>query len=151
MNKFEKLNKGQKLFKIDVENPTFKKLNTFNDKDVLKVLGCYINKHSVFGDEPIFICQTVSKEIFFVNCPKGHIQTVEEIIKDSELVNAINNGECFIEVQKYFSQRFKKECFDFNFIENGFDVNHNSNNQVNTSNGNINSNNTFDDEPTEIF
>ena len=115
---FTKLNKSNvKLFTVEVENPVFRKLNTFEDGEVLKVLGCYKNTKSVFGEEPIFIVENIEHKIFFVNMPKQHLETIDNIIKDKELVDGINKGLCYIEVVKYYSKKYKKECFNFNFID----------------------------------
>ena len=115
---FTKLNKSNiNLFTVNVGKPIFRKLNTFEDGQVLKVLGCYKNTKSVFGVEPIFIVGNNEKEIFFVNMPKQHLETIDNIIKDKELIDGINNGLCYIEVVKYFSKKYKKECFNFNFID----------------------------------
>ena len=115
---FAKLNKSNvKLFTVEVENPVFRKLKTFEVGEVLKVLGCYKNTKSVFGDEPIFIVENIEHKIFFVNMPKQHLETIDNIIKDKELIDGINKGLCYIEVVKYYSKKYKKECFNFNFID----------------------------------
>lgn len=114
---FTKLNKSTKLFNVDVKEPVFKKLNDFNSGDIFKVLGCYKNTKSVYGEEPVFIVSDNQSNIFFVNCPKHHLETINTIIADKELVDGINNGYCFIEVTKYYSKKYKKECTDFDFIE----------------------------------
>jgi len=76
----------------------------------------YINKKSKFGDEPIFIVKDIYNNIFFVKMPTHHIETLNKIINDNELVNGVNNGECFIRIVQYFSKRFNKNCFDFEFV-----------------------------------
>lgn len=115
---FTKLNKSNvKLFTVEVENPVFRKLNTFEVGEVLKVLGCYKNTKSVFGDEPIFIVENIEHKIFFVNMPKQHLETIDNIIKDKELIDGINKGLCYIMVVKYYSKKYKKDCFNFNFID----------------------------------
>lgn len=116
MNKFVNLNKNTRLFKVEVENPVFKRLNEFKENEVLKVLGMYINNKSTFGDEPIFIVEDIEDNIFFVNMPKHHLDTLNTIINDSELVQGINERECFIKTISYYSKRFKKQCYDFEFV-----------------------------------
>lgn len=117
MNMFESLNKGQKLFTIEVKNPIFRKLSTFESGEKLQVLGMYKNKKSTFGEQPVFIVQTNKKDIFFVNVSKKHCETVDIICKNKEMVDLVNKGQCFIQVCTYYSNKFKKECYDFNFIE----------------------------------
>lgn len=117
MNMFESLNKGQKLFTIEVKNPIFRKLSSFESGEKLQVLGMYKNKKSSFGEQAIFIVKTKNSDVFFVNVSKHHCDTVDTICKNKEMVDAVNNGQCFIEVCTYYSNKFKKECYDFNFIE----------------------------------
>lgn len=115
---FTKLNKSNvNLFTVKVENPIFRKLNTFSEGQVLRVLGCYKNTKSVFGEEPIFIVENNEKEIFFVNMPKQHLETIDNIIKDKELIDGINKGLCYIKVVKYYSKKYKKDCYNFDFID----------------------------------
>lgn len=116
-NLFEKLNKQTKLFNVEVENPVFKKINQFNVGDVLNVKGMYTNKKSRFGDEPVFIVKDVYNNIFFVKMPNHHLETLTTIITDKEMIDGINNGECFIKIISYYSKRFNKTCFDFEFCD----------------------------------
>ena len=115
---FTKLNKSNvNLFTVNVGKPIFRKLNTFEEGQVLKVLGCYKNTKSVYGDEPIFIVENNEKEIFFVNMPKQHLETIDNILKDKELIDGINKGLCYIKVVKYYSKKYKKDCSNFDFID----------------------------------
>lgn len=116
-NIFTSLNKTTKLFTIEVENPIFKKLSEFQDGETLQVLGCYKNKKSIYGDSPVFIVKDVHNNIFFVNVPKNHLETIDAITNNMDMVNAVNNGLCYIEVAQYFSKRFNKNCFDFQFVD----------------------------------
>ena len=45
-NIFKSLNTGKKLFDVTIDNPVFRKLSSFENDTVLKVVGCYINKKS---------------------------------------------------------------------------------------------------------
>ena len=121
MNMFTNLNKNTKLFNVEVENPTFKKINQFNENEIVQVLGCYINKKSNFGDDPIFIVRDYTGSIYFVNMPKHHLETLNAIISNSELIQGINDGECFIKIVTYFSKKYKKMCFDFEFVESNIE------------------------------
>ena len=116
MSMFTKLNKTTKLFNVEVENPIFKKIADFQENECVQVLGGYTNKKSRYGDEPIFIVKDIQGNIFFVNMPNHHLQTLNTIISDNELVKGVNNGECFIKIVTYFSKRFNKQCFDFEFV-----------------------------------
>lgn len=121
MSMFTDLNKGTKLFNVEVEHPTFKKINQFNENEVVQVLGCYTNKKSTFGDEPIFIVRDYTGSIYFVNMPKHHLDTLNTIITNAELVQGINDGKCFIKIITYYSKKYKKNCFDFEFVESSIE------------------------------
>lgn len=134
---FEKLNRQTKLFNVDIENPEFRKLSTFNDGQILRVDGMYINKKSVYGEEPIFIVFDGSKH-YFVNMPKQHLETIDTVIHTSEMVDGINGGECYIQVVGYYSKRFNKQCFDIQFIAkptNSFNSKPVNNNGFSSGNG----------------
>lgn len=117
MNLFNELNNNSKVFDVKVESPVFKKLTSFAEKTVLQVLGCYISRKSVYGAEPVFIVKDKDSNIFFVNMPKHRIETVETIIHNENMVKAINNGECYIEVITYFSKKYNKQCSDIQFVD----------------------------------
>ena len=121
MNMFTNLNKKTKLFNVDVENQIFRKINQFSENEIVQVLGCYTNKKSNFGDEPIFIVRNCTGSIYFVNMPKHHLETLNTIINNSELVQGINDGKCFIKIVTYFSKKYKKMCFDFEFVESSIE------------------------------
>lgn len=118
---FTNLNKSEKLFNVDVERPIFRKINQFSENEIVQVLGCYVNKKSNFGNEPIFIIRDYTGSIYFVNMPKHHLETLNAIITNSELVQGINEGECFIKIVTYYSKKYKKNCFDFEFVESSIE------------------------------
>ena len=118
---FTNLNKNTKLFNVDVERPIFRKINQFSENEIVQVLGCYTNKKSTFGNEPIFIIKDYTNSIYFVNVPKHHLETLNTIITNAELVQGINKGECFIKFVTYFSKKYKKMCFDFEFVESSIE------------------------------
>lgn len=129
-NIFKSLNTGKKLFDVTIDNPVFRKLSSFENDTVLKVVGCYVNKKSDFGEQPVFIVYD-SKDYFFVNVPVRHIETVNAIISNDDMVNAVNNGDCFIKVEKYYNNKFKKECFDFEFVDSAeYESLHKENNSI---------------------
>lgn len=121
MSMFTDLNKHTKLFNVEVEKPTFKKINQFNENEEVQVLGCYTNKKSTFGDEPIFIIRDYTGSIYFVIMPKHRLDTLNTIITNAELVQGINDGKCFIKIITYYSKKYNKNCFDFEFVESSLE------------------------------
>lgn len=121
MSMFTDLNKHTKLFNVEVEKPTFKKIKEFSEDEEVQVLGCYTNKKSTFGDEPIFIIRDYTGSIYFVIMPKHHLDTLNTIITNAELVQGINDGKCFIKIITYYSKKYNKNCFDFEFVESSLE------------------------------
>lgn len=121
MSMFTDLNKRTKLFNVEVEKPTFKKIKEFSEDEEVQVLGCYTNKKSTFGDEPIFIIRDYTGSIYFVIMPKHHLDTLNTIITNAELVQGINDGKCFIKIITYYSKKYNKNCFDFEFVESSLE------------------------------
>lgn len=74
------------------------------------VLGIYINRKSKFGDAPVIV-----SEDCYINLPKHLLDTVNEMLEDEELVQAINNKEFGIEVYEYETNG--KTCYSVNWID----------------------------------
>ncbi len=76
------------------------------------VYGLYINKKSKFGDAPVAI-----SEDFSINLPSHLCDTVTEMLKDKELVEAINAGKFGLEVYAYKPKGYKKTCYSVNWVD----------------------------------
>lgn len=94
---FNSLNKG-KLFDF-VPNANMEYKNLLHAKEIangFKVLACYINKKSKYGDSPV-----VATENFFINLPKWQLDNVKAIMANQDAIKAINEGKVFIEIYDY--------------------------------------------------
>lgn len=76
------------------------------------VHGLYINKKSKFGDAPVAI-----SEDFSINLPSHLCDTVTEMLKDKELVEAINAGKFGLEVYAYVPKEYKKTCYSVKWVD----------------------------------
>lgn len=107
-----KFNKGNKFnLKINNEEVVYidlKSLYKDNGSDkTYPVRALYINKKSKFGDAPVIAISNTE----LVNCPQHLLDTVNEMIADSELVDAVNNGEVSFKIYEYEDSNFNRKCY----------------------------------------
>lgn len=76
------------------------------------VLGLYINKKSKYGDAPVAI-----SEDFSINLPSFMVDTVNEMIADPEMVDAINAGEVGLEVYEYTPKNQTNTCYSCRWVD----------------------------------
>lgn len=110
---FTQFNKMNRIdWGVKTENLPFKKLSELaNEKiEVVKVRGFYLC-NTKFGKQANMITDSA-----VVNVPKSLTDTIESILNDSEAINAIKNGECYIRIRKYHSITYNKDCYSFDFI-----------------------------------
>ena len=111
-----KFNKGDMLFTNNERYDEFKTLKELYEENGKErrylITGLYTYK-SVYGDG----CFAKS-EGFNISLPSHMVETVEEIRKDKESVEQINNGEVFIEIYTYsLPDKYPNKIFySVNFI-----------------------------------
>lgn len=115
---FEKYNKHTFIdWGVNTENLGYEKLDEFPENSVFKVLGFFsINDKLNGGKQAIAITKDT-----LLNLPKHKLEVIEQILTDKDSILAIKNGECYIKTTKYFTKKYNKYCFDFEFI-NSADV-----------------------------
>lgn len=93
------------------EGYTFKKLSDLYKDGVKKVqvFGFFFTKSENFGLQPNAIC-----EGFLLNLPAHQKNTISEMLQDDECYNAINNGECTLEIREYES-KYNKKCYEITY------------------------------------
>lgn len=112
MGLMDKYNKGGVKFDVDIAGFSFVNLESLYARDngntVFGIDGLYINKKSSFGDHPVAI---VASESILVDLPGFMTDDVKEILRDSEVVEAIRAGKVGFSVQQYESKNFKRICY----------------------------------------
>ena len=90
---------------------TFKKLSDLYKEGVkrVQVFGFFFTKSENYGLQPIAICDG-----YLLNLPSHQKETISNMLKDVECYNAINNGECTLEIREYQS-RYNKTCYEITF------------------------------------
>lgn len=91
-----KYNKGGIDWGINTKEFEFKKLSTFNVGQVIPVRGIFINHKSQFGDSPAIITDNCN-----VNLPHHMADTIKEMLRDQELIDAIKACKVGAKVEQY--------------------------------------------------
>lgn len=98
------------------DNAPFKSLkelyNGEKGENTYTVYGLYINKKGKFSDAPVAI-----SEDFSINLPSHLCDTVTEMLKDKELVEAINAGKFGLEVYEYTPKGYNKTCYSVKWVD----------------------------------
>ena len=112
---FTKLNKNafEKIeWNVNTNGFTFKKLSDFYNQGirVVPVFGFFFTKSEEYGLQPVAIAKDC-----LINLPKHKKDTISDMLKNADCVNAIKNGECSLKLREYKS-KYNKICYDFDFI-----------------------------------
>ncbi len=106
-NQFEKIDWGK-----NTEGFVFKKLGDFYSEGItkVKVCGFFFTKSERFGLQPCAILDDC-----LLNLPTHQKDTISEILKDKEAVQAIKNGELSLKIREYNS-KYNKICYEIEFV-----------------------------------
>lgn len=90
------------------EGYTFKKLSDLYKEGVRKVqvFGFFFTKSVDYGLQPNAICDG-----YLLNLPTHQTETISIMLQNDECYNAINNGECTLEIKEYQS-KYNKTCYE---------------------------------------
>lgn len=93
------------------EGYTFKKLSDIYKEGVRKVqvFGFFFTKSKDYGLQPNAICDG-----YLLNLPTHQKDTISEMLQDDDCYNAINNGECTLEIREYQS-KYNKICYEISY------------------------------------
>lgn len=94
------------------EGYTFKKLSDLYEEGVRKVqvFGFFFTKSENYGFlQPNAICDG-----YLLNLPVHQKDTISDMLQDDECYNAINNGECTLEIREYES-KYNKTCYEVSY------------------------------------
>lgn len=75
-----------------------------------KANAFYINKGGKYGDEPVIVTDD-----FILNAPVHILDTIRDVMDDSESIHLVNNGEVhfkFYEYQNKYGQQFSLTWVD---------------------------------------
>lgn len=99
-----KYSKSTPVFNIRLNHPTYTNLadlfNEYGSGHVFGIAGIYINTKGKYGAQAIIAIN----ESTLVNLPSHLLEVCEEMRKDPEAVEAINNGQAGFKVYQYTSK-----------------------------------------------
>ena len=92
---------------------TFKKLGDLYKEGVRKVqiFGFFFTKSENYGLQPNAIC-----EGYLLNLPTHQRDIISEMLQDDDCYNAINNGECTLEIRECQS-KYNKTCYEIYYTD----------------------------------
>lgn len=112
-NKYNKVNLFEFTIPKDFEYRSLHDLFNDNGKDfVYEVRALYINKKSKFVESPI-----VATNQYLVNLPKHMTDTVKEMMRDEEFVNAVNSGTVGFTIYTYETKNRAELCYSVNWVD----------------------------------
>lgn len=105
-NQFEKIEWG-----IDTKDFVFKKIkDIYEDTNIVQVFGFFFTKSKDYGLQPNAILKDC-----LLNLPTHQKETISELLKNKEAVEAIKRGECSLKFRQYQS-KYNKICYEIEFI-----------------------------------
>ena len=108
-----RFNKGKK-FDFETTGLEFKSLadlyNANGEEKIYTLKALYINTKSKYGDAPVFATPD-----FLVNAPQHLVDTVNEILSDSDAINDINNNKVGFSIYPYKAEKFDVDTFGIKF------------------------------------
>lgn len=116
---FSKRFNSEKLFDIDTSEFEYMSLEdlataTANSEEppVFVVRGIYINNKSLYDPAPV-----IALDDCYVNLPPHLLPACQEMIRDRQAVDAINEGRCGFRIETYYQKRFKKDCYSVEWVD----------------------------------
>ena len=110
-----KFNKGKK-FNIDTEGFEFvDRKDLFASEGegaVFPLTAIFINTKSQYGDHPVF-----ATDKFFVDAPAHMMDVVEDILKDDDAIEDINNGKVGFTLYEFTSDKYKVNSIGIRFVD----------------------------------
>lgn len=113
MSIFAKYNKGNAFDFETPESFEFKNLkDLYSDKmdNTYKMNALFINTKSHFGNAPVVVTDNE-----MINLPMHLTESVEQMISDSDIVQAVNDGKAGFEIYSYETAKYGTH-YSVNFV-----------------------------------
>lgn len=110
-----KYNRGKK-FDIDTtgfqyDNPA-DLYKAYGEEKVFPLTAIFINDKSKFGDYPVF-----ATDKNFVNAPSHMLDIANEILSNTDDIQAINDGKVGFSIYEYTSEKYNKTAYGIKFVD----------------------------------
>lgn len=109
-----KYNRTYNRFTAEIpEDLPFMKLSELGEsKTPFIILAMWINTKGKFGAHPV-----VATPSGLVDFPNSMTETVKEMIKDDEVIEAVNNGKLGFTVRKYHTNKYNRDAYMADFVD----------------------------------
>jgi hypothetical protein len=95
------------------EDLPFKKLSDLGETNTpLIILSMWINTKGKYGDHPVV---ATSSEL--VDFPNSMTEAVKEMIKDDDVIEAVNNRKLGFTVRKYHTNKYNRDAYTADFVD----------------------------------
>lgn len=95
------------------EDLPFMRLSELGDTNTpFIILSMWINSKGIYGAHPV-----VATPSALVDFPKTMTGTVKEMIKDAEVIDAVNNRKLGFTVRKYHSNKYNRDAYTADFVD----------------------------------
>ena len=104
-----------KRFDVNTDGFEYKKLEELykeGEVNIFPLKALYINTKGKFGDRPLAVTDKC-----FVNLPNHLLETVREMLNDTELIDAINDDKVAFEIYAYEDKTYNKLCYSINWVD----------------------------------
>lgn len=78
---------------------------------VYTVYGVWINKRDKYGERPEVVLRD-----YILDAPRSTVDLWKNVLNDEQAIKSINDGECKFTIDKFYSERYFKDIYVFNFI-----------------------------------
>lgn len=109
-----KYNKGMVSFSYKPANEEFISLEALYSKTLpntqFPIHGMYINSKSKYGPHPVLI-----GDDYYISLPRHMTETVQEMLKDNDIIAACNNAEIGFTIYTFESNN--RTCYSINWVD----------------------------------
>lgn len=108
-----KYNRGSRFTAEIPDNLPFMKLSELGETNTpFIILTMWINTKGKFGAHPV-----IATADGLVDFPNAMTVTVREMIKDDEVIEAVNNGKLGFTIRKYHTNKYNRDAYTADFVD----------------------------------
>ena len=117
MSRFSELNKSfeSPFTAVIPDDIEYKKLSDLDVNESYKMLACFINTKSKYGEHGVATVLDSDGYVFNASLPKHLNEVIEIILKDDGLIDEINNGTCTFHVRECTSKKYNRTFYTIDF------------------------------------
>lgn len=110
--KFSELNYNGTKWDVDTKDFSFLKCSELELNKEIGIFGLFITPDTGYGRGAVAIADT-----YLINLPQRYVSTVETILGEKDMIQAIKDGHVSIMIDTFLSKKYKKIGYDVIFID----------------------------------